>query len=528
MQKTKDQQRNYLPRQEGYTISLLKMCYCLLSQPNERKEFKNVLLTLPEHWIYKKKDLEVVNFVRKYHAQYQVFPTYGEVASGVTAPLRTAFAKDEINLDNPSAYIDGFKISYRDYYIDEQVLKFSEQKHNADFNVKDYILEVSKTVSEIQTDQTKGDVYEVTQQITERLQQHLKISENDGVTFLPTGYPIFDEITQGYEKGRYWLIGGVEGLGKTWLLLYLAHALNMLLIDKDGDERAKAILPKRPVLFISGEVPREELLQRLDCIGAGISYSKFIKGYTRKSRLANDLLGELHGEEDKNFFNQLPESSYAQKMSDVPEQVRLMNYYPKLLEWVYKSENLYDKNRTEQDRVSSSNFMIVDDCVSLSGIEAYIDKFDPSVVFVDGIQLFAKGRDWKDMLDIAIELKKLAKKKKCHIVATSHLKTKVTDIQDVNEDVFAYFKGSRDADDTFVLFQSHDQVISNELTLCPAKGRREGAGVDRAVVLCLNKEDCSMEMVRYADTEKNKVNALLSDNEKHKQAIKSAMFNNKI
>ena len=64
-------------------------------------------------------------------------------------------------------------------------------------------------------------------------------------------------------------MGGHEGAGKTWRLLYHAAWLDLTLIEANID---------RNILIVSGEMDAEELIERLDAIKCQISYERLTRG----------------------------------------------------------------------------------------------------------------------------------------------------------------------------------------------------------------------------------------------------------
>lgn len=87
-----------------------------------------------------------------------------------------------------------------------------------------------------------------------------EIANDSFVPGLPTGFQLFDEILSGWRKNLLYIFAAPPGWGKTALLLCIA--LN-------------ALMRGQRVLFISLEMPVEEMMDRMICIHAGIDSTRY-------------------------------------------------------------------------------------------------------------------------------------------------------------------------------------------------------------------------------------------------------------
>jgi replicative DNA helicase len=103
----------------------------------------------------------------------------------------------------------------------------------------------------------------------DRIGEYTKNAKNKGIKYLPTGDAHFDSHTFGYTQADFWMIGGEEGSGKTWLLL-------QLLMQADTESRTLGW--DRPILIINTEVDDDEFLERMDAIRFKLPYGKLLSG----------------------------------------------------------------------------------------------------------------------------------------------------------------------------------------------------------------------------------------------------------
>lgn len=261
-----------------------------------------------------------------------------------------------------------------------------------------------------------------------RAQEYSKRKGTKGVTYLSTGSPDLDAFSSGYKKADLWTIGGPEGLGKTWKLLRMACWLDLWQITNKID---------RPIVVISGEMPAEELEERLDAIRCGISYERLAKG-------------ELNPKEERAYL-------------------RFMTGF-------------------------KSNIKIIDTFDNINDIDHFAVVFQPSAMFIDGSHLLSSSYEWTDIAKVTKNMKNMTRNRKIPIVNTTHLKAdKGRSANGGSMDDFAYTKGyTRDSDIVGVMYASDMMVINRQFGLDWVKVRR---GNRMQMVFQNDYETCKTELV---------------------------------
>lgn len=113
-----------------------------------------------------------------------------------------------------------------------------------------------------------GDITDERIEAAKQRVEKRKEAERTGEAFtdgIPSGLRDLDEIVNGFVGGRLYIIGARPGMGKT------AITVNNIC-------REAGVLG-HPSLFKSIEMPEGEIVDRLLCSEAGVSYGKYQKGY---------------------------------------------------------------------------------------------------------------------------------------------------------------------------------------------------------------------------------------------------------
>lgn len=97
---------------------------------------------------------------------------------------------------------------------------------------------------------------------------------------LPTGIPTLDEMTGGMPQGEMIVLAGGPGTGKTSLATQMAIEASLSLVDKP--------LPGNDAInvFISAEMTRSQIMQRVGCGWAQINQSDLRRGQITAEQLA--------------------------------------------------------------------------------------------------------------------------------------------------------------------------------------------------------------------------------------------------
>lgn len=249
--------------------------------------------------------------------------------------------------------------------------------------------------------------------VDSRLADYTRRKLTKGVTHLSAGLEVLDKYWYGYGKADLITIAGRAGLGKTWMLIFLALKLADTLTEDQGD-----------VLFISNEMPEDEIADRFDAVKFKLPYAKFLKG-------------EL---------SRVIEAKYRKGL--------------------------------ERLKARGSKITFVYNCNTLEMLRAKIDLYKPSAVFIDGsyLMLSKRASELEKIMEITRGLKRTAKDTGTPIVNTTQLrkgtgKSKASTLD--GQDELAY-GGSyiQDSDLVLRMFQNTDMVYENVIGLDHVKGRR--------------------------------------------------------
>lgn len=96
-----------------------------------------------------------------------------------------------------------------------------------------------------------------------RLQRYLDKKKEIAADYLPTPWPTMNKMILGFRPGQLISMIGRYGMGKTWMLVAIAHHLYTL---------------GKRILIFSLEMKSDELFDRLDAVGAGLDLEKFLSG----------------------------------------------------------------------------------------------------------------------------------------------------------------------------------------------------------------------------------------------------------
>ena len=129
-------------------------------------------------------------------------------------------------------------------------------------------------VSGIQTNEKSRDVI-YDKDTLKRLTEYKERIASKGITYLSTGSDELDALTFGFHRNDLWTFGGRGGVGKTWLMVCLAHLCELRMSPELG-----------PVLFLTSEIPASEIQERFDCIRFQLDYEKFQRGSLSKAQFS--------------------------------------------------------------------------------------------------------------------------------------------------------------------------------------------------------------------------------------------------
>lgn len=285
---------------------------------------------------------------------------------------------------------------------------------------RDKLDELRGIISDLSADsnETKDTLY--SDDVDSRVADYEDRMKSKGVTYLSMGSPDMDATFYGYRKQDLITIGGRPGVGKTWVLIFLAYLLERVIkdLEESGEEWGD-------ILFITNEMGEEEIKERFDCIKFKLPYADFCKG-----TLSVGLRKK---------------------------------YYAGL----------------ERMKRKKSKIRIVYSCQTTDELATLIGLYNPSAVFLDGSYLMepTMQEGWEKIVYITRSLKRCCKNFATPIINTTQLKRnsgkKASKETLDGQDEFAY-SGSyaQDSDIAFRMFQDADMKFHDLVGLEVVKGRR--------------------------------------------------------
>lgn len=273
--------------------------------------------------------------------------------------LRTV--QEQVPTFTPAPVPDKFQY-YRDKLIKQtrrtQVATFATELarkvRDDETNIVEFIGTTYQTLIKSERLSDFGRFREMMDRILEYKRKQVAGEEPFGI---PTGIKELDEHFFGFRPGDYAVISGRTGEGKTTFALFFAFS---------------AFMAGFKVSYITLEMPREQIFEKLDALATGISIDKI-------KRL---------------------------KLTD--------------------EEEVKYKQRAEEVKTHNSDILIHDRTGSCSVItvEAIINQDEPDIIFIDSIYLMkgttAKSK-WESIMEISNRLKALAMKYRKPIVVLSQL-----------------------------------------------------------------------------------------------------------
>ncbi len=125
-------------------------------------------------------------------------------------------------------------------------------------DIMDVLDKAERAIFEVSEKRSRGYILslkEIVSKTVEDLEEQYNTGES--VTGLPTGFIRFDEMTTGFHPSDLVIIAGRPGIGKTAFTLNIAQYLG--------------VVKKKPVLFFSLEMSKEQIVERMLCGEARIN-----------------------------------------------------------------------------------------------------------------------------------------------------------------------------------------------------------------------------------------------------------------
>jgi hypothetical protein len=362
------------------------------------------LVRVREAWLFEPREAKMYRFAMDYFVAEGELPPVVEVSK--------KFGLKVVNkLATPSYYLKELKRRYA-YSVSANRLPSIVKALKSDPIAA--VEDVRSMVADIDAEnEQKGERYEAG--AINRRREYTVRKSTGGISYMKIGVPAWDTAVLGYEATDLWTIAGRSGLGKTWLLCYLAVCLQEVLYDMGSD---------RDILIISNEMSVMQLSVRLDSIIANVDYEELKRG-------------SLTAKDEKSYF------SYLNRIQSSGTKIRI-------------------------EQVST-----------VAEIDALASIYNPSAIFVDGAYLLepeSKKDSWQRIQYITTRLKALALRRGSPIIQTTQLgrgsgKKKSGHFLDA-QDEFSYgLSFIQDSDYAIRMFQDADMVYYNEIGLEFAKFR---------------------------------------------------------
>lgn len=359
--------------------------------------------------------------VRQYKFIMDYYREHGEIV-GVKA-FCERFKLDADGADSrPSFYLNSIKERFILAMMSDNIPRILRGVKD---DPREKLSELQSLVSSLAVDSVESKDTLYSEDTDSRVKDYEERMKSLGVTYLSMGCEDMDKVFYGYRKQDLITIGGKAGQGKSWLLVFLTHLLEKVLLEREslsgetfGD-----------ILFITNEMGEEEIKERLDCIKFRLPYERFLKG-------------TLTDREKNRYFKGL-------------------------------------KSLGE----SHSKIRIVYSCQTIDELSTYMGLYQPSAVFIDGSYLM-EGKmqeGWEKIVYITRNLKRLAKNFKTPIINTTQLKRgsskSASKFTLDGQDDFAYSSSySQDSDIAIRMFQDADMKFHDLIGCEVVKGRRVVGG----------------------------------------------------
>lgn len=137
--------------------------------------------------------------------------------------------------------------------------EITEQAYSNIDEAKDILDVAEQKIFAVTERRVTGETVAIRDAVT-RLAKQLELKDEGGLTGLPTGFPLLDEYTSGFQAGDLVIVAGRPSMGKTALGLAMAKYL--------------ALNEGKPVVFFSMEMSSDQVAQRLASSYTGIESQK--------------------------------------------------------------------------------------------------------------------------------------------------------------------------------------------------------------------------------------------------------------
>jgi replicative DNA helicase len=288
------------------------------------------------------------SFIKSYVSQYNRIPS-----------LKTV--QEQVPTFSPGATPDQFDY-YRDKLVRQihrfKIANFTTELARKVQNDDDNIIEFIGTTYQALIKGERISDFGRFREMLERINDYEKrLANGEEPMGIPTGITPLDEHFLGFRPGDYGVISGRTGEGKTTLALFMAFS---------------AFMAGHKVSYITLEMPREQIFEKLDACATGISINKI-----KRLKLSDTEI-----------------EKYRERAAEV---------------------KTHNSDILVHDRTGTCSVITV---------EAILTQDEPDILFVDSIYLMrgsSAKTQWESIKDISNRLKQLAMKYRTPIVVMSQV-----------------------------------------------------------------------------------------------------------
>ena len=326
----------------------------------------------------------VLDILHSYYSRHKVPPSYDVLKALLDKegddPDIAEFILNKKCLKNEIGFhVDEIKERYNKYLI-ESLAKKASDVEDEDEDVKEFNDELKKIISKTER-LYRRDVFsegDITDSVKDRMNQYKYTAENpDQIMGFLSGYQELDDCTWGVKNSEMLVIGGASSSGKSLLMMNIA--VNAWLGSNIPSEGVSGYDDGKNILFISLEMSKEQLEQRVDANVSGVKHRGLVRA-------------QLTGEEEDRW-------------------IRCLGFQEK-----------YDKKFYILDMPRGTTMGEIE-----AKYETILGVFRPDAIFIDYLQLMKptlgrSGTDWLDVGKVSEELHEFCRKKDLPVVTAAQRK----------------------------------------------------------------------------------------------------------
>lgn len=325
-----------------------------------------------------------LSVLHSYYSRHKTPPSYGVMKSlllkdGEDDDIVEYIEAQSCSLNEIGFFIDEIKERYNKYLIENLAGKATDIEEEGE-DVREFNEELKKVISKTER-LYRNDVFsegDITESIQDRVNQYRFTAENpDQIMGFLSGYKELDDYTWGVKDSEMLVIGGASSSGKSLLMMNMA--VNAWLGSNRPSEKKVGFDDGKNILFISLEMSKKQLEQRIDANVSNIRHRGILRG-------------QLSGFEESAWMDTL------------------------------KFQEKYNKKFYILDMPRGTTMGEVE-----AKYESILGVFKPDAVFIDYLQLMKptlgqSGTDWLDVGKVSEELHEFCRKKDIPVVTAAQRK----------------------------------------------------------------------------------------------------------